>query len=1214
MKRVVALLLSLIMVLSLATTGFAAKGGFTFDDATENSDWDFTVNLEDAEDDLDSQFATYVITASAKKDGALSLWGTATDVYSKGDYADVEIDGEDEFVKVADEAYADFVIVDGKAITFFAKASTYNDRGWDGKANMSILPALPADEADRGCGTRYNITEIPLVAYYCDDILYVSDADGDTILNCDGVCVVAREAVEGVDYFCKPHDVKVVYDGEKATKVYCDDCEITFPFVQGPEETAVAVFGDGNYHLVENNVWMSTKANTGGGVVDDPRPDGILALIADDEWDFVVNLEREEDHNKQTFDIYTFEAIAKKDGAYAYWDTIADVEKGDDFEVEINGATDFVEVDVKGQADVVVTVVSDDGRYTGYYAVAKDYEAGYETVANRRSLYPLPADTDDCTCYLQYSSVVDEVTDLYMWQDVWYMPDVDGTVIIKGNGKAVKANVIDTPDIISFEHSYVAELDNGSVTKVYCSRCEEAFEFIIGDEADAILACGSRSLAKSVAAETGVDNLWIWRHDVVESALTGDPSARIGDKYYSLSKHGNISVIIRDFAKPGDTVVQVYSTPFTSDAEVAAGVTFVIPADYTLTTEGDLGAEKGARIACGGTIVVGANSTVDLHNLTRQAVLKDFIGDVTIKADGLVVLPDDWGGSNWDPNKDAELLAMLKDCENGALLRCSDTTWEQVAKDQWVKIGGAEAEVVAPTVDSNIDTSKIKDAEEKAAVEAVVETLTQPDAVQFDAKANVALSEAAAAVAENDNVKVTEANVKDLAGTIKESVKKEEVVVVVQTNFDVKIEEVSVNKNGDATIKLDITPVYQHVATTKDVVESGADIKVGENAVAVSKKLQKVTQKITEPVTITIAIPDVLVDFAKENGNKLYVTHKKTSGTKFVYEAQVNVANKTATFVNPNGFSEFVISVEDTTAAEISGMKYADLQSAIDNAGKNAVITVKIPNQQAVVSNEMTFKLVYEGDAKAENTKITAASGYKLSGPDKEGSYTVTKVSYGYGGYYPSYSPSVTPSAPSVDSDSLTDAALAVGSAIKDGSAEFTPVSGYTKADVTKLQNESKLHLSIEKKIGYASVAEKDLVDAAIKAAGGAVSGTTVMYYDIKPVLELSDGTMVAYVTDTEKAVTITIDLNDDLQKAAKDGKKIAVIRCHGGKTEFLNSTLNAAKTAVTFSSADFSTYAVVALDKVKSADTFDAGIGLYVGMSVLAATGSAVVIGKKRK
>ena len=46
----------------------------------------------------------------------------------------------------------------------------------------------------------------------------------------------------------------------------------------------------------------------------------------------------------------------------------------------------------------------------------------------------------------------------------------------------------------------------------------------------------------------------------------------------------------------------------------------------------------------------------------------------------------------------------------------------------------------------------------------------------------------------------------------------------------------------------------------------------------------------------------------------------------------------------------------------------------------------------------------------------------------------------------------------------------------------------------------------------------------------------------------------------------------------------------------------------------DFGANAPVVTDKVQSADTFDAGIAMYVGMSVMAAAGSAVVIGKKRE
>ena len=232
---------------------------------------------------------------------------------------------------------------------------------------------------------------------------------------------------------------------------------------------------------------------------------------------------------------------------------------------------------------------------------------------------------------------------------------------------------------------------------------------------------------------------------------------------------------------------------------------------------------------------------------------------------------------------------------------------------------------------------------------------------------------------------------------------------------------------------------------------------------------------------------------------------------------------------------------------------------------------------------------------------------------DKDGTVTETptpKPPYS-GGYYPSYTPTVTPS---VDSSSLNNAAQAVGSAINNGNAELEPATGYTKEDIAKLQKEGKLNLTIEKKSGYASVADKNLIDAAIAKAGGAVTGTVVMYFDITPVLKTDDGKVVADVTDTEKPISITIDLSADLQKAAKDGKHIAVVRCHDGKITFLDTKLNAAKTQVTFSSADFSTYAVVAMEKQTSAQTFDAGIVVYAGMAVLAATGSAVVIGKKRK
>ena len=67
------------------------------------------------------------------------------------------------------------------------------------------------------------------------------------------------------------------------------------------------------------------------------------------------------------------------------------------------------------------------------------------------------------------------------------------------------------------------------------------------------------------------------------------------------------------------------------------------------------------------------------------------------------------------------------------------------------------------------------------------------------------------------------------------------------------------------------------------------------------------------------------------------------------------------------------------------------------------------------------------------------------------------------------------------------------------------------------------------------------------------------------------------------------MELNDEMQLAAQNGENLTVVRCHEGKVDFLGGTLNAEKTHITFQSAHFSTYAVVAMDSVvTSAKTFD--------------------------
>lgn len=211
---------------------------------------------------------------------------------------------------------------------------------------------------------------------------------------------------------------------------------------------------------------------------------------------------------------------------------------------------------------------------------------------------------------------------------------------------------------------------------------------------------------------------------------------------------------------------------------------------------------------------------------------------------------------------------------------------------------------------------------------------------------------------------------------------------------------------------------------------------------------------------------------------------------------------------------------------------------------------------------------------------------------------------------YPSYNPPVitTPSV-DVDDSTLNDAAGALGSAVLDSKAEIVPAAGYTVEKIAKLQSEGKLNLVIDKKASY-DAADKALVDAA--AAKKAALYT--QYLDIDAVLKTDSGEVVATVKNTVKPLTITIALSAEMQQAAKDGKTLLVVRCHEGKCDYLNGTLNAEKTEITIQSAQFSTYAVIAVES-GAAKTFDGGIALYGAMALLSVGGgAALVIGKKRK
>lgn len=204
-----------------------------------------------------------------------------------------------------------------------------------------------------------------------------------------------------------------------------------------------------------------------------------------------------------------------------------------------------------------------------------------------------------------------------------------------------------------------------------------------------------------------------------------------------------------------------------------------------------------------------------------------------------------------------------------------------------------------------------------------------------------------------------------------------------------------------------------------------------------------------------------------------------------------------------------------------------------------------------------------------------------------------------------------------VDNDTLTSAALAVGTAIKDGSCEFIPANGYTKEQILKLQQEHKLVLFASKSlVRHPNAADEALIEKAIKEAGGLAKNTSPLYMEITMYLKNSvTGEIVATVTNTEERVCFTVKLDAAMQQAAKDGKPIYVIRVHDGKTQFIKGTLSSDKTEYKFCSTDFSTFALVAMDKqvVGSADTGDAGVAVYA-LTALASLGGAYWVRRRKE
>ena len=210
----------------------------------------------------------------------------------------------------------------------------------------------------------------------------------------------------------------------------------------------------------------------------------------------------------------------------------------------------------------------------------------------------------------------------------------------------------------------------------------------------------------------------------------------------------------------------------------------------------------------------------------------------------------------------------------------------------------------------------------------------------------------------------------------------------------------------------------------------------------------------------------------------------------------------------------------------------------------------------------------------------------------------------------------------------------------KDSVAAGTLVGGLEDvAAAVRSENENQSAQKVEVKLTVADqppvtgtptagteAAKQQAQQKAIQQKAG---GKQLVFFDLSVVKTINNG---APVTITDTGATL-LEIRIPFDSGNKWG--ITIYRYHDDKAEVLAAVREGSTTEgfwvgddgyIHIYTHNFSTYAVgytvpsygyfvpITPDTVTSADTFDAGIVVYVTMSMLAATGSAVVIGKKRK
>ena len=319
------------------------------------------------------------------------------------------------------------------------------------------------------------------------------------------------------------------------------------------------------------------------------------------------------------------------------------------------------------------------------------------------------------------------------------------------------------------------------------------------------------------------------------------------------------------------------------------------------------------------------------------------------------------------------------------------------------------------------------------------------------------------AVGGNAAVEVEEKDVASATAALKAEVTVAEnspVTVYVQPYLDITVADAVVETTGDgdgaeATVKeltLDIKPMVKTIASTaatadEIVTKDSATAESQQNAVEIGVAKEVV---VTTPVTITIPLP---TGFVSSTDDTLFIKHTKSTGASYVYTAAVSGNDNDgfeATFTNPNGFSEFVLTKDDASVAKIDGVGYTTLQAAVNAAEDGDTITVLKDGSATMSGSSRTIKFA-NGGGDSTNIKVTINGKEMTLNADSDAqSFTYTAPSGGRGGYV----------APTTD-DTKTDEQVKAENAAK--AAELTKALSLKARSTKTAKGNIKVTLTVDK-------------------------------------------------------------------------------------------------------------------------------------------------------